>query len=88
MTQPASGLEFPCSYPVKVMVESGSAVHDQVLAVVAAYASFSRSDDVRSRASRNGRFESITVSVRAESREQLERLYQALNDLNVVKMLL
>ncbi len=82
------GLEFPCAYPVKVMVRSGSAARAEVLSVVAAHAHYSRADDVRTRASRNGRFESITITVQAQSREQLERLYQALGDLNVVKMLL
>lgn len=83
-----TGLEFPCFYPVKVMVEHSADARRQVLDVVAEHVAFSRSSDVRYRASRQGRFESITITVRVESRQQLEALYQALHDLSAVKMML
>lgn len=88
MTKQAAGLEFPCSYPVKVMVESAPAARREVLAVVAEHAEFCSTTDVHYRPSRNGRFESITVTVLVDSRDQLESLYQALHDLKVVKMML
>lgn len=88
MVKEAPGLEFPCAFPVKVMVENGPSSRREVLDLAARHASFSRSRDVRYRASRNGRFESITINIRAESRQQLEALYRALNDLDVVKMML
>jgi putative lipoic acid-binding regulatory protein len=82
------GLEFPCNYPVKVMADSTPTARREILAVIAAHTEFCSTSDVRYRAGRNGRFESITITVRAESREQLEGLYQALRDLQVVKMML
>lgn len=88
MENQAQGLEFPCAYPVKVMVESAPAARDEVLAAVAAHAEFCPTSDVRYRSSRNGRFESITITVQVESRDQLEALYHALRDLKVVKMML
>ena len=83
-----SGLEFPCSYPVKVMVEQSAAAREQVLDLVADHAAFGRESDVRYRPSSGGRFESITITVQVDSRQQLEALYQALHELDVVKMML
>lgn len=88
MTQEAAGLEFPCVYPVKVMVESTLDARRQVLAVAAEHADYADPADVRFRPSRSGRFESITITVQAQSRDQLERLYEALRSLAVVKMML
>ena len=88
MAQPATGLEFPCRYPVKVMAVAGPQIRDQVLAIVSAYGEFSKAEDVRCRPSRTGRFESITVTVQIESRERLEELYAALGRLDAVKMML
>ncbi|TVS13455.1 MAG: DUF493 domain-containing protein [Wenzhouxiangella sp.] len=88
MTKAVTGLEFPCRYPIKVMAATGPQVRDQVLAVVAAHAEFSAAEDVRCRPSRNGRFESITVTVQIESRARLEALYADLGRLDAVKMML
>lgn len=88
MSDQPAGLSFPCRYPVKVMTESGEQVRRDVLAAVAVHAEFSPGEDVRFRPSRNGRFESITVTVQAESREQLEALYAELRRLDAVKMML
>ena len=84
-SQPA-GLTFPCRYPVKVMTESGAQA--AVLEVVARHAEFSPSEDVRTRPSRNSKFESITVTVEAQTRQQLEALYADLRCLAAVKMML
>jgi len=88
MQEPASGLEFPCAFPIKAMVESGPAARAAVLAELARQVRFDPASDVRVRPSRNGRFESITITVQVESRDQLESLYQALRQLDVVKMML
>lgn len=88
MDQQSAGLEFPCAYPVKIMVENSPGARREVLAVAARHAPFSMTSDVRCRPSRNGRFESITVTVQVESREQLESLYLALRQLKIVKMML
>lgn len=82
------GLTFPCSYPVKAMVRAGAESRTTVLRTVARHSDFNHRDDVRVRPSRNGRFESITVNVQAQSREHLETLYTELRALDVVVMTL
>ncbi len=81
-------LEFPCTFPVKAMVRTGEQGREAVLETVARHAEFSSRHDVRSRASRNGRFESITIEVRATSREHLETIYAEVRELDVVVMVL
>lgn len=80
------GLVFPCQYPVKVMSEAGAKT--TILALVESHVEFCPDQGVRIRPSRNGRFEAITVTVEAQSREQLEGLYADLRRLDAVKMML
>ncbi len=84
----ATGLEFPCRYPVKVMAQAGAEARADVLATVARHADFSPDEDVRTRSSRNGRYEGLTITVSARSRGQLEQLYADLRELDAVKMML
>jgi putative lipoic acid-binding regulatory protein len=83
--QPA-GLTFPGRHPVKVMIESGA--RSAVLDVVSRHAEICPSDDVRTRPSRSGRYESITVTVDVQTRDQLEALYADLQCLDAVRMML
>lgn len=81
-------LEFPCRYPVKAMTRSHDHAVGRVVDAVAASGVEPERDSVAIRPSRNGRFQSVTVVVRAESREQLEDAYQRLRRLDVVVMTL
>lgn len=89
MSDPSEGgLEFPCRYPVKAMVRTGAEARTAVLSAVSRHTEFCHRDDVRVRPSRNGRFESITVTVNAASREHLEGIYAEVRALEVVVMML
>ncbi len=81
-------LEFPCRFPVKAMVRRSDGAQKAVLEVVEQHVEISRSDDVRVRPSRNGKYESITVTVNVDSREHLERIYAEIQALDVVVMML
>ncbi|MEE4331525.1 MAG: DUF493 domain-containing protein [Wenzhouxiangella sp.] len=82
------GLQFPCDYPIKAMVRTGAEARQAVLRAVALHARFDRYDDVRVRPSRNGRFESITVTIQAASRAHLEAVYEEVRALDAVVMTL
>ncbi len=81
-------LEFPCEFPIKAMLQSCDQARASVLEVVSGHVSFDPEQDVRCRPSRNGRFESVTISVRVESREQLERIYVDVRKIDAVVMML
>lgn len=86
--QNEQGLAFPCRYPIKAMVRTSAQARNAVLSAVAKHTEFCHRDDVRVRPSRNGRFESITVTVTANSREHLEGIYAEVRALGVVVMML
>lgn len=81
-------LEFPCRYPVKAMTHAREKALDQVITAIASQGADPDRASVKVRPSRNGRFQSITVEVHAQSRTQLESVYSSLRALEVVVMTL
>ncbi|MBL39370.1 MAG: DUF493 domain-containing protein [Xanthomonadales bacterium] len=81
-------LEFPCRYPVKAMTHARERALDQVITAIANQGADPDRASVTVRPSRNGRFQSITVEVHAQSRTQLESVYSSLRALDVVVMTL
>jgi putative lipoic acid-binding regulatory protein len=80
-------LEFPTAFPIKAMGRDGPLFRAAVLELVAQHATFDPHTDVREQTSRNGNFVSITVTFEAQSKVQLDTLYQALHDHELVMML-
>lgn len=81
-------LTFPRRWPVKAMVETGEDALRDVLKVIGRHAELPAGDEVGIRPSRTGRYESITVVIEAQSRQQLETIYGELKDLPAVRMTL
>jgi hypothetical protein len=81
-------LAFPCRYPVKAMTRSDDRAVSRVVDAVAAAGVEPERDSVTIRPSRNGRFQSITVVVRAGSRRELEAAYRRLRAMDIVVMTL
>jgi putative lipoic acid-binding regulatory protein len=73
-----SPLKFPCSFPIKVMGRHEGNFESAVVAMVSSHFGPLPEGSVRSRASSNGRFVSVTVTVVAESRAQLDDVYRTL----------
>jgi len=72
-------LEFPCDFPVKVFGESTGTFEQAVLEVFRRHVPGLDESRIRRRPSRHGRYVSITVTLRAESRRQLDDLYRELS---------
>lgn len=81
-------LEFPCRFPIKAMGKNSEAFENVVLDIVLAYAGIWQDEPVRSVPSSAGKFVSVTVVVEAQSREQLDSIYQGLTDCEQVLMAL
>lgn len=75
--QPA--LEFPCDFPIKAMGHATAELESVVIDIVRRHAPQLSNDAVRLRPSSNGKYVSITVTVRAESRAQLDAIYMDLS---------
>lgn len=81
-------LEFPCAYALKVMgAETGDFV-SLVTGIVASHVASLPADAVTQRASRGGKYVSVTVYLQAESQAQLDGLYRELSAHERVLMVL
>lgn len=71
-------LEFPCSFPIKVMGREDPGFRDFAVALIEKHAGSIDDDAVRCATSRNGRFTSVTVTIDATSQRQLDAIYRDL----------
>jgi len=88
MQETESPLKFPCDFPIKVMGRSDSGFEAKALGIVRQYVSDFSADNMRSAASRNGNYLSVTFTVRVSSRAQLDDLYRELTACKAVLMVL
>lgn len=84
----ASLIEYPTDFPIKVMGRQEPGLAQEVVSIVVRHAPDFDSSTVEMRASREKKYLSITCTIRATSREQLDALYQDLCDHPQVVMVL
>ena len=88
MTLSASLIEYPCEFPIKVFGQQQAGYAQAVLEVVNKHDPDFSASSMEMRASKNARYISLTCTVHATSREQLDALYQELCDHPLVVMVL
>lgn len=76
--------QFPCDFPIKVMGRDSESFRSLTLAIIQRHAGPLAAGDITERLSSKGRFLALTYTIRAESRAQLDRIYQDLTDSGVV----
>ncbi len=82
------GLAFPCEFPIKVMGKTQRGFAQAMLEVVRKHARDFDAATLEMRSSREGKYLSLTFTVNAVSREQLDDLYRELCDHPMVTMVL
>lgn len=87
-TESASPLQFPTDFPIKVMGRRVDEFAQAIVAVVTEHAPDYDPATLQMRASKQGNYLSLTVTVHATSREQLDNLYRALTSHPLVKVVL
>jgi len=83
-----SAIEFPCKFPIKAMGLASFDLALTVFEIVIQHAPDTPRGAVKTRESSNGKYISITVTVNAQSQDQLDAIYQALTDHEHVMMAL
>lgn len=73
-------LEFPCRFPIKMMGRDGDTFRQVAIELVETHTGKIPADAISESHSRKGNFLSITVTIDAESQQQLDNIYQALCD--------
>jgi uncharacterized protein len=81
-------LEFPCDFPIKIMGASREGFAQAILDVVLTHAPDFDGATMEMRASRGGNYLSLTCTIRATSKAQLDALYRELSGHPWVKIVL
>ena len=81
-------LEFPCDFPIKVMGARVDGFAQAVAEVVLIHAPEFDPASMEMRPSSKGNYLSLTCTIRATSRDQLDALYRALTAHPMVKVVL
>lgn len=88
MNEETSLLEFPCRFPIKAMGRASSEFENLVTGLVLSHADLFEGEAVTVNESGAGNFLSVTVTIEARSRAQLDRIYQDLTDCDQILMAL
>ena len=79
MQSQESLLEFPCDFPIKMMGEARDGFAETIVEVVRRHAPDFDAATVEMRASSGGKYLSLTCTINATSKTQLDNLYRELS---------
>ena len=79
-------MEFPCRFSIKAFGKQDPAFEQTVFDLVRAHVPELTPDDLTQKASSRRRYVSVTVTIIAQSRAQLDAIYQDLTDHDAVVM--
>lgn len=68
-------LKFPCDFPIKVMGRAEPGFDELIVELVRKHAPDLTEGAVKSRPSKGGKWISVTVTLRAESKAQIDAIY-------------
>ena len=85
---PPAGLTFPTEFPIKIMGRRVDGFAQAIVAVVQAHAPDFDASTLEMRTSKDGNYLSVTATINATSRQQLDDLYRALTSHPLVKIVL
>jgi putative lipoic acid-binding regulatory protein len=83
-----SPLKFPCEFPIKAMGKSDCDLDIIVAEIMRKHVPDLSEGAIKTRASAEGNYISVTVTINATSRKQLDAIYQDLVDCETVIMAL
>lgn len=75
-----SPLEFPCSFPIKMMGRDRENFRAVAIELIERHAGTVAESAISESSSRNGNFVSITITIEAQSRQQLDSIYNDLSN--------
>jgi putative lipoic acid-binding regulatory protein len=87
-TTPPAGLQFPTAFPIKIMGRRVEGFAQAIVEVVQVHAPDFDASTLEMRASKDGNYLSVTATINATSRQQLDDLYRALTSHPLVKVVL
>jgi putative lipoic acid-binding regulatory protein len=88
MSEEETLLEFPCQFPIKAMGKNSLDFDSIVVAIVRKHVDDVNEGAVKTRLSKGDKYLSVTVTIEATSKRQLDAIYQGLTDCPEVLMAL
>ncbi|MGR9116764.1 MAG: YbeD family protein [Gammaproteobacteria bacterium] len=88
MSEQESALQFPCQFPIKAMGMSSVELDIHVVEIIRRHVDDIHESAITSKPSKGGKYTSVTVTITATSRQQLDAIYQDLTDSPLVLMAL
>lgn len=80
MSEEDTLFEFPCQFPIKAMGKNIPDFDAIVVAIVRQHVDNLTKNAVKTKLSKGDKFLSVTVMIEAQSKKQLDAIYQALTD--------
>lgn len=81
-------IEFPCSYPIKVMGEARPGFRRAIFDIVRKYDEGVQDDEIEEKFSNKGKYMSLTVWLWATGEDQLCQIFTDLKRSGLVKLVL
>lgn len=81
-------LQFPCQFPIKAMGLSSDTFDSTVIQIVRKHVTDIHEGAVNTRPSKSGKYTSVTVTIEATSKTQLDAIYMDLSSHDDVLMTL
>lgn len=79
-------MKFPCDFPLKVFGLNKPGFKQIALDIISVHCPESTSFQVKKNKSKKGKYQSLTITFTAHSRQQMDDIYQALTDSEHVVM--
>lgn len=77
-------MEFPCDFPIKIVGRTDEAFHASVCEIACRHDETFTLDSLQHRHSSTGKYQSLTLRIRATSKEHIDTVYQELKSCELV----
>ncbi|MGA2654405.1 MAG: DUF493 domain-containing protein [Gammaproteobacteria bacterium] len=81
-------ITFPCEYPIKIIGQASDDFDARIIAIINKYQDKPFEGKLAHKKSKEGKYQSFTVTIHATSEEQLKALFKALKDDKAVMVVL
>ena len=88
MSEQETALQFPCRFPIKAMGNNCAELDIHVVEIIRRHVDDIHEGAIKSRTSKGGKYTSVTVTITATSKQQLDAIYHDLTDSPLVLMAL
>lgn len=88
MNEKKPQIHFPCRYPIKIVAYNGQDIYNQLVAELVKLCPSLQNDNISVRYSKDGKYQSITANIQAQSEEHVALIFKSLKQINQVIMIL